>query len=90
MRLSHATISHTTVYGTVSVISSDPQCKDGIAHFTMIPLKPELDQKCGRYCFFLTRKVIKSPLFLIGKKYMNYFWKEIANEIKQFKHKYIF
>ena len=27
--------------GTVSVISSDPSCKDGIAQFTTVPLKPK-------------------------------------------------
>ena len=28
------------IKGTVSVISSDPPCKDDIARFTTIPLKP--------------------------------------------------
>ena len=37
---------------TVSVISSDPSCKDGNARFTTIPLKPLSDQVFVRYqCF---------------------------------------
>ena len=32
---------------TVSVILSDPPCKEGNARFTTIPLKP--NQICGRY-----------------------------------------
>ena len=30
--------------GTVSIISSDPPCKDGNAQFTIVPLKPISDQ----------------------------------------------
>ena len=36
----------------VSVISSDPPCKDGNARFTLVPWRPLSDQKCGRYCCF--------------------------------------
>ena len=35
---------------TVSVISSDPPCKDSNVQFTTAPLKPLSDKKCGRYC----------------------------------------
>ena len=41
--------------GTVSAISSDPQCKVGDAWFTMVPLKALSDQVWIRYscfCFF--------------------------------------
>ena len=38
--------------GNVSVISSDPTCKDGNARLTTIPLNPLSDLKCGRYCNF--------------------------------------
>ena len=32
------------IKGTVSVISSDPQCKDGNTRFTMVPMKYLSDQ----------------------------------------------
>ena len=31
--------------GTVSIISSDPPCKDGYARFRTVPPKPYSDQK---------------------------------------------
>ena len=31
------------IEGTVSVVSSDPPCKDGNARFTNVPLKPSTD-----------------------------------------------
>ena len=31
---------------TVSVILSDPPCKDSNTLFTSVPLKPDRDQKC--------------------------------------------
>ena len=44
--------------GTVSVISSDPPCKDGNALFTTVPLKHLADQFCGRFCqFSISRNV---------------------------------
>ena len=42
------------VKGTVSVILSDPPCKDANARFTTVPLKALSDQVWIRYsCFFL-------------------------------------
>ena len=32
--------------GTVSVLLGDPQCKDGNARFTMVPLKAFSDKVC--------------------------------------------
>ena len=49
--------------GAVSVISSDPPCKNGNARFTFttIPLKLKSAQKCERYCIiFLTSKVLNN------------------------------
>ena len=43
-----------SVKGTVSMISSDPSCKD---QFTMVPLQPKSDQYCGRYCRFFRVKI---------------------------------
>ena len=40
-------VSLAQLKGTVSVILSDPPCKEGNARFTTIPLKP--NQICGRY-----------------------------------------
>ena len=50
----HFCSSWSKLKGTVSVISSDPQCKDDNARFTTVPLKPFTDQKwqflhCGLY-----------------------------------------
>jgi len=45
--------------GTVSIISSDPECKDGIVQSTVVPLKPFSDQYCG-IVVFLGFKVFKS------------------------------
>ena len=39
--------SYLYLNGSVSVISSEPPCKDGNARFTTIPLKSLSDQKCG-------------------------------------------
>ena len=42
--------------GTVSLISSEPQCKDGNVRFTTVPWKPFSGQKCGRYCRLISFK----------------------------------
>ena len=36
--------SFASLQGTVSVISSDPPCKDVNAEFTTVPLRPSVDQ----------------------------------------------
>jgi len=46
------------IKGTVSVISSEPSCKDSNAQFTTVPLKPLSDQKCGRYRRFIYLKSV--------------------------------
>ena len=53
------------IKGTVSVISSDPSCKDDNARFTIVPLKNLYGQSCGRYCRFL-----KFKWFISEKSYM--------------------
>ena len=40
------TLTSQNFKGTVSVISSDPPCRDGISRFTTIPLKRQSDQFC--------------------------------------------
>ena len=53
--------------GTVSVVSSDPPCKDGNARFTTVPLTPKSDLNV----VFLIRKVcisVFSSLQLLRKK----------------------
>ena len=45
---------------TVSVILSDPLCRDFYARFTTVPLKPLSDQQCGMYCCLLGLKVFNS------------------------------
>ena len=45
--------------GRISVISSDPPCKNGNARFTMIPLQRFTDKKCGRYRRFSDSKNVK-------------------------------
>ena len=52
--------------GTVSVVSSDPPCKDGNARFTTVPLTPKSDLNV----VFLIRKVCisVSSLQLLRKK----------------------
>ena len=49
--------------GTVSIISSDPPCKDGYARFRTVPPKPYSDQKWGKWIFLWV-----SPLLLLSKK----------------------
>ena len=51
-----------TFKGTVSVISSDPPCKN--FQFTRVPLKPESDQKSGRKCNFSDSKSVYFFKFL--------------------------
>ena len=56
--------------GNKYLISSDPPCKNGNARFTIVPLKPLSDQKCGRYCRFWLEKCIilrVSPMLFIRK-----------------------
>ena len=48
--------------GTVSVISSDPSCKDGSARFTTVLLKPyNLIQGVGDIAVFLFIFTLKVP-----------------------------
>ena len=49
---------------TVSVISSDPSCKDDNARFKTVPLKFWTDQLCGWYCRFSRFKRVSSWLFM--------------------------
>ena len=70
---------------TVSVISSDPPCKNGNLLFTTIPLEPVSDNKCGRYRRFPDSK---SDYFceLLLASILNKrkpFHREPANENKQ-------
>ena len=44
--------------GTVSIISSDPPCKDGSAIFTTVPFKSLSDQSCEKYCRFSKLKSV--------------------------------
>ena len=46
--------------GTVSVISSNPLCKNGNARFTNLPLKALSDQVWNRYSCFGSSKLICS------------------------------
>ena len=43
--------------GIVSVMSIDTPYKDGIARFTMVPLKPKSDQKCGRLILLSKKRI---------------------------------
>jgi len=56
------------IKGTVSVISSDPPCKDGNARYTTVPLKALSDDKCGRYCHFSRFKSVPSLILLEMRK----------------------
>jgi len=59
--------TNTPFKGTLSVILSDPPCKDGNARFTMVALKSYSGQKCGRSRRFTdsaTRKVFIFRFFL--------------------------
>ena len=56
------------IKGTVSVISSNPPCKDGNARFTTVPLKALCDQVWVRYHrskHLTSRKTTISSTFLI-------------------------
>ena len=46
------------IKGTVSVISSDPQCKEGNARFTTVPLKPLCVRRVQHVC-----KIIETRLY---------------------------
>ena len=60
------------IKGNISVILSDPPCKDGNARFTMVTLKPYSDIKV-------------SPSLPINKKCASHFSRETGNGNKQFK-----
>ena len=52
--------------GRVSVILSDPPCKDCNVRFTTVPLKPLFDQNVEDTADFQTRKLFTSVSFFIG------------------------
>ena len=50
------------IKGTVSLISSGPPCKDGIARFTTVTLKALSDQ-VGRIRYLCRKKISKNDYF---------------------------
>ena len=54
------------IKGTVSVMLSDPSCKDGNVQFKTVPFKPQSDHKCGRYRRFSDSKIVISVIFFIN------------------------
>ena len=52
--------------GIVSVILSDPPCKDCNVRFTTVPLKPLFDQNVEDTADFQTRKLFTSVSFFIA------------------------
>ena len=65
VQLHHHILPVTSLGTNVSVISSDPPCKDGNAPLH-VPLKSQSDEKYGRNCQFLTDKVLNSDNFAVA------------------------
>ena len=72
------------IKGTVSVISSDPQCKDSNAWFTTVPLKLLSHQNMKDTLVFMTLKVFDSDDFYIVS-YQQEMCKSLLQKIRKIK-----